>query len=167
MKNKRHKYGIKFYELCTTDGYVLSAEIYKEKNVKNTSTSKVNDLVLRLLGPYLNKGHHLFMNNCYNSIGLSSILLEKITHTTGTLRSNRKFNSTHIISKTIKLKKIEHRFARKRSIYISRWKDKGDVFTITTGFHPKIAKIKNKRGIEIQKPILVIEYIKNMSGIDR
>lgn len=63
IKNKRHKYGIKFYELCTTDGYVLSAEIYKGKNVENTSSSKVNDLVLRLMRPYLNRGHHLFMDN--------------------------------------------------------------------------------------------------------
>ena len=28
IKNKRNKYGIKFYELCTHDGLVLSAEIY-------------------------------------------------------------------------------------------------------------------------------------------
>ena len=27
-ENIRHKYGIKFYELCTHDGLVLSAEIY-------------------------------------------------------------------------------------------------------------------------------------------
>ena len=28
IKNKRHKYGIKFYELCTYDGLVLNVEIY-------------------------------------------------------------------------------------------------------------------------------------------
>lgn len=49
MKNKRHKYGIKFYELCTIDGYVPSVNIYKGKNVENTSLSKVYDLVLRLM----------------------------------------------------------------------------------------------------------------------
>ena len=27
-KNKHHKFGIKFYELCTHDGLVLSAEMY-------------------------------------------------------------------------------------------------------------------------------------------
>lgn len=112
IKNKRHKYGNTFYELCTTDGYVLSAEIYKRKNVENTSSSKVNDLVLRLMRPYLNKGHHLFMDNFYNSITLSKILLENKTHTTGTLRSNRKFNPTHITSKTVKLKKRDYKFAR-------------------------------------------------------
>lgn len=120
MKNKRHKYRIKFYELCTTDGYVLLAEMYKGKNVENTSSSKVNDLVLRLMKNYLNKGHHLFMDNFYNSVGLSKILLQNKTHTTGTLRSNRKLNPTHITSKTVKLKKGEYKFARKGSVYICR-----------------------------------------------
>ena len=27
IKNKRHKYGIKFYELCTHDGLVLKVEV--------------------------------------------------------------------------------------------------------------------------------------------
>lgn len=167
MKNKRHKYGIKFYELCTTDGYVLSAEIYKGKNVENTSSSKVNDLVLRLMRPYLKKGHHLFMDNFYNSVGLSKILLENKTHTTGTLRSNRKLNPTHITSKTVKLKKGDHKFARKGSVYICRWKDKRDVFIITTGVHLVMVTVKNKRGVEIEKPKPIIEYNQNMSGIDR
>lgn len=57
IKNNRHKYGIKFHELCTTDGHVLSAEIYKGKNVENTSTSKVNDLVLKQIKQYLYEGH--------------------------------------------------------------------------------------------------------------
>ena len=38
IKNKRHKYGIKFFELCTHDGLVLSTEIYDGQgfnNVKN------------------------------------------------------------------------------------------------------------------------------------
>jgi len=37
---------------------------------------------------------------------------------------------------------------------------------ITTGFHPKMVKIKNRHGIKIQKPIPEIEYNKNISGID-
>jgi len=34
IKNKKNKYGIKFFELCTPDGYVLNAEIYKEKLIR-------------------------------------------------------------------------------------------------------------------------------------
>lgn len=62
---------------------------------------------------YLNKGHHLFMDNFYNSVGLSKILLQCKTHTTGTLRSNRKLNPTHITSKTVKLKKGDFKLLEK------------------------------------------------------
>lgn len=99
IKNKKHKYGIKFYELCSPDGYVLNIEIYKGKNVEVTGNSKINDLVLRLVKPYLNKGHHLYMDNYYNSVNLSNILYKQRTHTTGTLRSNRKNNPTSIVKK--------------------------------------------------------------------
>lgn len=90
IKNKKHKYGIKFYELCTPDGYVLNMEIYKGKTDGVSNGSKINDLVNRLMKPYLNKGHHLYMDNYYNSIDLSNQLFKQKTHTTGTLRRNRK-----------------------------------------------------------------------------
>jgi len=79
---------------------------------------------------FLNKGHHLLRDNFYNSVGLSKILLENKTHTTGTLRSNRKLNPTQITGKNIRLKKGDHKFMRKGPIYVSRRKDKRDVFTI-------------------------------------
>lgn len=56
---------------------MLALEIYKRKNIENCSSSKVNDIVLRLMNNYLNKGHHIFMDNIYNSFGLSVLLLEK------------------------------------------------------------------------------------------
>ncbi len=56
------------------------------------------------------------------------------THTTGTLRSNRKRNPTSIVKH--KLKKGEHVWKRNQSgMYVSKWKDKCDVITLTTG-HP-------------------------------
>lgn len=36
IKNKKYKYGIKFYELCSPDGFVLNIEIYKGKNIEVT-----------------------------------------------------------------------------------------------------------------------------------
>jgi len=76
---------------------------------------------MRLTRPFLNKGHHLFMDNFYNSVGLSKILLEHKTYTTGTLRSNRKLNPKQITGKNIRLKKGDHIFKRKGPIYFSRW----------------------------------------------
>lgn len=46
IKNKKQKYGIKFYELCTPHGFVLNIEIYKGKNIEVNVHLKINDLVL-------------------------------------------------------------------------------------------------------------------------
>jgi len=106
IKNKKARYRIKFYELCTPDGYVLNIEMYKGKtNVNATTigqTSKIDSLVLRLMDPYLDMGHSLFMDNYYNSFNLFKKLLDRQTHTTGTLRNNRKGNPKQITQKKIK-----------------------------------------------------------------
>lgn len=93
-------------------------------------TSKIDGIVLRLMENYLNKGHSLYMDNCYNSLTLSNTLLEYKKHTTGTLRKNRKGNPKCIIDK--KLKKGDHIWRRKNCVYVSKWKDKRDVLCITT-----------------------------------
>lgn len=114
--------------------------------------SKINDLVIRLMKPYLNKGHHLYMDNFYNSVDLSNILYKMKTHTTGTLRSNRKKNPISITTKTLKMKTGQHVFAKKGPIYISRWRDKREVLSVTTGHKPEMVSVKNKYGQKKMKP---------------
>lgn len=59
------KYGIIFFELCDPYEYVLSIKTYKGKNnyLAPSINSKIDNLVLRLLEPYLCNGHSLFINN--------------------------------------------------------------------------------------------------------
>lgn len=90
--------------------------MYKGKHVSNTETSKIDNLVLKLMAPYLNKGHHLYMDNYYNCINLLNLLLKKKTHTTGTLRRNRKGNSKFVVK--TKLKKGDHIWKRQKSVYL-------------------------------------------------
>lgn len=45
-------YGIKFFELCSSDGYVLNIEMYKGKNLLVSQNSEIDSLVLRLIYPY-------------------------------------------------------------------------------------------------------------------
>lgn len=145
IKGKAAKYGIKFFELCSIDGYVFNIEIYKGQQEKLEAVSKIDSLVLRLISPYLNTGHHLIMDNYYNSVGLSELLLKKHkTHTTGTLRANRK-NNPKVVT-LHKLKKGDHIWRRKGPIYVSKWKDSRDVLMITTKHHPIIVDVSNKFG---------------------
>lgn len=166
IKGKKAKYGIKFYELYSPDGYVLNIEMYKGKQfLSGLLTSKIDSLVLRLMAPYLKKGHHLIMDNYYNSVKLSNLLLKHKTHTTGTLQSNRRGTSKYVVQK--KLKRGDHIWKLQNSVYISKWKDKRDVLCITTNYQPKMIVSKNKYGQEKPKPIEITKYNEFMSGVDR
>lgn len=165
IKNKRAKYGIKFFELCSPNGYNHNIEIYKGKQPDNKEVSKLQALVFRLVDPFLDKGHHLIMDNYYNSVNLSKRLLLRKTHTTGTLRTNRKDNPKNLTSK--KLKRGDHLWKRKGKVYVSKWKDKRDVLCITTKFHPTMVEVTNSYGKKTKKPKEVHEYNLHMSGVDR
>lgn len=164
-KGKRARYGIKFYELTTKDGYILNVKIYAGKDVEETSGSKTKAVVLKLMEPYLNRGHHLYMDNYYNSVDLSHTLLSYKTHSTGTLRSNRKPSPKCIVSK--KLAKGEMIWRRTGNVYVTKWKDKRDVLSITTAHHPCLIEVTNSRGQKKIKPVDVAAYNENMAGIDR
>lgn len=116
---------------------------------------------------YLNKRHHLYMDNFYNTVDLSNILYNKKTYTTDTLRSNRKKNPKSITTKTLKLKFGQHVFVKKDPIYVSRWRDKREMLSITIGHKPEMVSVKNKYGQQKMKPNHIAEYNLNMLGIDR
>ncbi|XP_053613881.1 piggyBac transposable element-derived protein 4-like [Plodia interpunctella] len=169
IKSKKARYGIKFYVLATADGYVLDVIMYSGKDDSNMSTgsecTKLERLVMQLMGPYLLKGHHLFMDNYYNSVNLSQRLLDLKTHTNGTLRVNRKDNPKEVVDR--KLKKGEHVWVRKNKVYVSKWVDKRPVTMLTTRDHPRMIETTNRYGKIVKKPIEVATYNKFMSGVDR
>ncbi|XP_045446618.1 piggyBac transposable element-derived protein 4-like [Melitaea cinxia] len=166
IKSKKARYGIKFYMLTSATGYVLNIIMYCGKGEDdNTYGKKTEQIVMKLLKPYLMKGHHVFMDNFYNDVDLSQKLLELRTHTNGTLRKNRKTNPKGLTQ--IKLKKGDFFWCRKKQVYVSAWCDKRPVYVITTRNHPKLINVSNRFGKISQKPEEVSEYNKYMGGIDR
>ena len=59
------------------------------------------------------------MDNFYNSVLLTQALTSKISYVCGTLQSNRKENSTDVITK--KLKKGEMVRRRKEDVTLCKW----------------------------------------------
>ncbi|XP_065663012.1 piggyBac transposable element-derived protein 4-like [Hydra vulgaris] len=67
VKNKRHKYGIKFYEHCESDGIVLKVKIYSgETTLGKHLLGQTGAIVLDLMEKFLGKGYHLYTDNFYN-----------------------------------------------------------------------------------------------------
>ena len=103
IKNKRHKYGGKFFELCTNDGFVLRADIYSGQKFQDPQfLGQKGAVVLRLMDPYLDKGHHLFTDNWYNSVALTKYTNLRKTYITGTLRADREHTATDGMKKKLK-----------------------------------------------------------------
>ena len=118
-KNKRHKYGVKFYELCTHNGLVLEVAIYGGQAFGDEQTGAI---VVHLMSEFLNKGYHLFTDNWYNSVSLTEFLSQKKTYVTGTLRTGRKRNPKKVMS--AKLKKGEMKWMSLDEITVAKWKAK-------------------------------------------
>lgn len=169
--DKPAKYGIKLYILAEANsGYVTNFEIYS--GIGSTTHDTVNHLMTN----FKNCNYRLYMDNYYNSVKLSEQLLKDGIYTCGTLRLPRgvpKILQTELQS----LKYNETKFIRKGDVFVISWKDKRVVSMIST-LHNSITKpmktikkIKSKNNvsykeIEINKPEAVLDYNKNMKGVD-
>ena len=78
------RYGIRSYIMSDSEtGFCLDIIPYCGES------AALVDTVVKLLGEYAGKGHHLYMDNFYNSVKLCYKMLELKTHVCGTLRRNR------------------------------------------------------------------------------
>ena len=118
VKNKRHKYGIKLYELCEPDGIILRVKIYAGKFDALSGRNHTSNVVLALMNDFLNRGHELYMDNYYNSVGLAKDLTSKSTYVCGTLRFDRKVNPTNLVKK--KLKQGDSEWLRSGSVVVNK-----------------------------------------------
>ncbi|XP_046674860.1 piggyBac transposable element-derived protein 4-like [Homalodisca vitripennis] len=166
IKNKSHKYGIKLYELTTSDGFILNIIIYLGKGTLiDKEKGHAFEVVRKLMQNYLGKGHIIFLDNFYNSVDLAEYLMTNQTNMCGTLQSNRVGNPQVVVQ--TKLKKGECVSRQRGDVTVMKWRDKRNVLTISTSNGPEMEETRTKRGEVIQKPSMVVRYNKGMSGIDR
>lgn len=165
IKNKRHKYGIKLYELCESRGLVLRIRVYTGTAIDDDmNMGQSGAIVMKLLDGFLDKGHVVFTDNYYNSVGLVKRLTNRSTYICGTLRFDRKENPKEVVSK--KLKKGEHAWKRSESVVVCKWKDKRDVLTISNMHRVEMINVVNRRQQMSIKPNIVQDYNDGMSGVD-
>lgn len=165
IANKRHKYGVKFYCLCTSNGLTLRMLVYTGEIAPHPIYGHTGSVVLRLMAGLLDQGYSLYMDNYYNSFGLAHRLLERGTYCTGTLNPRRKDNPKDVMNTT--LKKGDVLCKSKQGVIVGKWVDKRVVTFITTEHAPTMIEINNRRGIQKRKPLAIAKYNAYMSGVDR
>ncbi|XP_014484873.1 PREDICTED: piggyBac transposable element-derived protein 4-like isoform X2 [Dinoponera quadriceps] len=164
IKRKRHKYGIKLYVLAEPNGIILKVHVFASTLDVTAGKGHTKKIVDKLLEGKLNAGHAVFMDSFYNSYGLAAKLLEQNTYCTGTLNKKHKDNPNSIITK--KLKKGENVSQCRNGVHIGKWKDKREINYISTEFPDEMQEVITRRGTVATKPAAIINYNKNMSGVD-
>ena len=89
---KRHRFGIKLFELVDCEsGIILDFIVYTGGNTdfEKFDLGLSGDVVAHMMKPYFNKGHILYVDNWYSSPKLAEFLHDKDTGLCGTIKKNR------------------------------------------------------------------------------
>ncbi|XP_045617580.2 piggyBac transposable element-derived protein 4-like [Procambarus clarkii] len=174
--NKPDKYGIKLYMLAESQtGYIYDFEVYAGSGKTTIET------VMGLIEPLKNKGYHLYMDNYYNSVRLSELLLEQGVYTCGTIRLQRGQRggpkSLQVQAKG-KMPVDKTVFRRKDNTFIILWKDKRVVSLITTCHNADTQQVERRKRVRkpdgtfslqqvtVNKPNAICDYNTHMKGVD-
>ncbi|CAH1955745.1 unnamed protein product [Acanthoscelides obtectus] len=164
--SKSSKYGVKIYKLCTTKGFTYSFSIYCGDDPKIPELDQPGSVVVNLAEGLLNEGRLIITDNFYTSIPLAKYLLGRPTDLCGTLRKNRKGVPKEVVKTNLKKGDI---IARQRdNITVLKWHDKRDVCMLSTCHGNDIADTgrKNKEGVSVTKPKVILDYNSGKQGID-
>jgi len=166
IPGKSHKYGVKLFKVCSPDGYTYDISIYEGK--MDTQSKGLGETVVpNLCEDYLDHGRTIVTDNFYTSVSLAERLLERETHLVGTMRKNRKGIPLEVVKAKIKKCEIIGK-ENKNGLVFSKWKDKRDVYTLSTCHSLDIVETgkKNKNQENIIKPKVIIDYNNGKAGID-
>ncbi|XP_018564371.1 piggyBac transposable element-derived protein 4-like [Anoplophora glabripennis] len=175
IKNKRHKYGVKLYKLCTVTGFTYNVRVYcgKEDSIGNKDHS--HKVVLKLMSGLLDSGRTLYADNFYSGIPLVKELLDRQSLYCGTLRKNRRGLPREITNKKLKKNEICG-LENQHDIKIIQWQDKRSVLMLSSKPEHSVTLCKtgkktrpNKNGEpgkDILKPKVVLDYNNAKKGVD-
>lgn len=166
LKQKRHRYGIKVFKLCSGPGYTYAFRIYmgKDENTNKISGNKSTEIVMALCQDILGKDHTICTDNWYTSVDLAERLTDMRTHLLGTLRKNRRGNPKEVVAQKLKRGEVTAR-ENKNGVTILKWKDKRDVLMLSTKHSAEMTTIQ-KRNCSKEKPKMVVEYNLGKSSVD-
>ncbi|XP_066928278.1 piggyBac transposable element-derived protein 4-like [Clytia hemisphaerica] len=169
MTKKPTKFGIKIWVLAEAHtGYCQQFQIYTGKSNDGQENGLTYRVCTDLLTPtYLNKNHHVYFDNYFTTIHLMQDLASNSTFTCGTIRSDRGRFPASFTAKG-KLERGESEFRCNNNNLAVRWKDKRDVYVVST-IHGNSIKQVQRRGEEepVSKPTMICQYNSFMNGVDK
>jgi hypothetical protein len=129
MPQKPNKYGMKLLILAESrTGYIWNFEVYHGKypEVDNSAAGAVKQLLDKLT----NKGHTVYVDQFYTRVPLAEELATAHNGLIGTIMKSRKGLPKAL--KEAKIKKGEQVFCQKKNVLALLWRDKRDVWMLSS-----------------------------------
>ena len=177
IPSKPQKYGIKAFTMAdSARGYMVNIVVYTgadtlaQADQHYASYPQAGRVVLHLLEPYLDKGHHVYTDRYYTSIPLAKAVEERSTAFTGTAMRNRT-QLPEPIRKPSRLADDEVRAYRADRLLALEWraaKKKNSLVMLSTQSSAGVVTQQPRwNQEEIEKPMVVNSYNHSMNGVDR
>lgn len=179
IKNKRSRFGIKLFCLCPSDpkfrgytysfGLYIGKDVYDVRHIPGTEVLSMSErVVVYLMQNLLNEGREVILDNWYLSERLAQFLLSKSTYVTGTVTVRRGVPDE--LTK-LPLEKHQSCFVRKKDILIVRFRDKRDVYVLTTKLTANFQEKEKydavkKTKMMYQRPLHIEHYNMHMGAVD-
>ena len=157
------KYGLKSYMLCDS----ITAYCYNLKPYTAESMTLV-ETVTWLLADLKGRGYHLYMDNFYNSMKMSTAMLKLKTHTCGTLRRNRgEPEETDVTQKD--LEAGQRIVSNNGTVMITSWNDHKLTKVLSTHHQDGMNEVMERpkgaaEKVKKLRPAAVCDYNKYMKG---
>ena len=170
LPKKPTKWGVKVWVLADAkSGYVHKFQVYTGKE-ENSSYGLAYRVVMDLLKDNLGKSHIVYCDNSYTSVLLAMDLLKQTTYLCGTLRQRSKNFPKEIGLKNFDLEKEKCEFRKHGDVTCVRWKEKRDVFLLSTKDRNEMTTAQRKgeggQMRTLDAPVIVADYNENMGGVD-
>ena len=157
IPSKRHRFGIKLFQLvdCETK-FIFDFIVYTGSTTEYQVTSELGlsgSVVMELMLRYLNKGHHLYVDNWHTSPALFELLHRNKTGARGIVRKNRH----GLPPLSTKLKRGDRQYRHTDILLVLKWQDKRKVYmlsTIHSTAYENSGKIDRQTGEETRKTCL-------------
>ncbi|XP_049314451.1 piggyBac transposable element-derived protein 3-like [Bactrocera dorsalis] len=178
IKGKPIRFGFKYWDLCSSDGYLYSFIPYsganenREPEYKNCGLGEM--VVLKFLKQLDNpREHSVAFDNFFTSHKLISHLTSLGYYATGTIRDNRtnKAKLTDVSSSKKKERGwLDYTFDRNNNVLIARWND-NSVVTIASNHETieplhRVKRWKGGKKYYVDMPHIVRAYNNRMGGVD-
>ena len=142
----------------------------KDDSLGSENVGVTHAVVMKLVDPIKDRGHHVYMDNFYTSPQVFADLRANGFGACGTLRLNRRGLPPAIHQKVRKGEKATIRLDT--SMLAIKWMDKRPVTVLTTIHDDSVITVERRSrhavgGVEeVEKPVAIAQYTKYMGGVD-